>query len=78
MSGHSHDNISRDAHDDSPISLEDKQKDFFISEEQYNPQLMPHTGRLPEPEKFVRNMQVTLTCYVVKNQEPNVNIIIAA
>ena len=24
----------------------------------YNPQLMPHTGRLPEVEKFVRNMQV--------------------
>ena len=58
MSGYFHDYIPRDAHDDSPISEEDKQKDFFISEEQYNPQLMPHTGRLPEPEKFVRNMQV--------------------
>ena len=52
------DDIIREAHDDSPISEEDKQRDFFISEEQYNPQLMPHTGRLPEPEKFVRNMQV--------------------
>ena len=31
---------------------------FFFSEEQYNTQLMPHTGRLLEPEKFVRNMQV--------------------
>ncbi len=31
---------------------------FFFSEEQYNTQLMPHTSRLLEPEKFVRNMQV--------------------
>ena len=53
--------ISRDAHDDSPISAEDKQNDFYISEEQYNPTLFPHTGRLPEPEKFVRNMQVMRT-----------------
>ena len=53
--------IFRDAHDDSPISAEDKQNDFYISEEQYNPTLFPHTGRLPEPEKFVRNMQVMRT-----------------
>ena len=61
------------AHDDSPIPEEAKQDDFYISAEKYNPQvlyctvlytvlynpqLMPHTGRLPEVEKFVRNMQV--------------------
>ena len=61
VSGYCHGEcLFRDAHDDSPISEEDKQKDFFISEEQYNPTLFPHTGRLPEPEKFVRNMQVML------------------
>merc|ERR1719394_1521669 len=46
------------AHDDSPIPEEAKQHDFYIGPEKYNPQLMPHTGRLPEPEKFVRNMQL--------------------
>merc|ERR1712002_266317 len=46
------------AHDDSPIPEEAKQHDFYIGPEKYNPQLMPHTGRLPEPERFVRNMQL--------------------
>merc|ERR1712154_400561 len=31
---------------------------LYISEEKYNPQVMPHTGRYPQPEKFVRNMQL--------------------
>ena len=47
-----------DAHPDSPMTEEQKQHDFYIPEEKYNPVLMPHTGRLPEPEKFVRNMQL--------------------
>merc|ERR1712117_735657 len=38
--------------------LEAKANDFYMSEEKYNPQLIPHTGRRPEPEKFVRNMQL--------------------
>merc|ERR1712136_188820 len=46
------------AHDDSPIPEEAKQDDFYIGPEKYNPQFMPHTGRLPEPERFVRNMQL--------------------
>ena len=46
------------AHDDSPVPAEAKQDDFYISPDKYNPQLMPHTGRLPEVEKFVRNMQL--------------------
>merc|ERR1712002_1026726 len=46
------------AHDDSPIPDEAKQNDFYIGPEKYNPQFMPHTGRLPEPERFVRNMQL--------------------
>ena len=46
------------AHDDSPLPAEAKQDDFYISPDKYNPQLMPHTGRLPEVEKFVRNMQL--------------------
>merc|ERR1712227_80404 len=32
--------------------------DSYIGPEKYNPQFMPHTGRLPEPERFVRNMQL--------------------
>jgi len=46
------------AHDDSPMPLEATQDDFYISPEKYNPQLMPHTGRVPQPERFVRNMQL--------------------
>merc|ERR1719334_122292 len=46
------------AHDDSPIPEEAKQDDFYIGPEKYTPQFMPHTGRLPEPERFVRNMQL--------------------
>merc|ERR1712073_207343 len=46
------------AHDDLPLPAEAKQDDFYISPDKYNPQLMPHTGRLPEVEKFVRNMQL--------------------
>ena len=34
------------------------QDDFYVPEDQYNPILFPHTGRMPEPEKFVRNMQL--------------------
>merc|ERR1711992_281353 len=33
-------------------------KNINIPEEKYNPQLLPHTQRLPNPEKFVRNMQL--------------------
>ena len=47
-----------EAHDDSPMPLEATQDDFYISPEKYNPQLMPHTGRVPQPERFVRNMQL--------------------
>ena len=43
---------------DSPLTAEDKANDFHMSEEKYNPQLILHTGRRPEPEKFVRNMQL--------------------
>merc|ERR1719333_1646451 len=48
------------AHDDTelPADHPDRDDPFFISAEKYNPQLMPHTGRLPEVEKFVRNMQL--------------------
>ena len=47
-----------EAHDDSPLSAEDKQDDFYIGPEKYNPQMLPHTGRVPQPERFVRNMQL--------------------
>merc|ERR1711936_552948 len=46
------------AHDDSPMPKEVLEDDFYISEEKYNPQLLPHTQRIPNPEKFVRNMQL--------------------
>ena len=46
------------AHDDSPMPKEALEHDFYIPEEKYNPQLLPHTQRLPNPEKFVRNMQL--------------------
>merc|ERR1711910_33919 len=46
------------AHDDSPSPKEVLEDDFYISEEKYNPQLLPHTQRIPNPEKFVRNMQL--------------------
>ena len=45
--------------DDSPVTdpavLDDP---FYLSPEEYNPELLPHTGRYPQPEKFVRNMQL--------------------
>ena len=47
-----------EAKDDSPLTAEDKAHDFYMPEEKYNPELIPHTGRRPEPEKFVRNMQL--------------------
>merc|ERR1719431_2204302 len=31
---------------------------LYVSKEEFDPQLMPHTGRLPLPEKFVRNTQL--------------------
>ena len=31
------------------------QGDFYV---EYEPQEVPHTGKIPEPEKFVRNMQL--------------------
>merc|ERR1719186_1029383 len=48
------------AKDDSPIDPNDPVLDdpFYLSEEEYNPVLLPHTGRYPQPEKFVRNMQL--------------------
>merc|ERR1719427_1273414 len=48
------------AKDDSPIDPNDPVLDdpFYLSEEEYNPVLLPHTGKIPEPEKFVRNMQL--------------------
>ena len=47
-----------EAHDDTPLTEEQKQGDFYIGPEKYNPQLLPHTGRVPQPERFVRNMQL--------------------
>merc|ERR1719466_387621 len=48
------------AKDDSPIDPNDPVLDdpFYLSEEEYNPVLLPHTGRYPQPEKFVRNVQL--------------------
>jgi len=46
------------AKDDSPMPESIKDNPFYLSEEEYNPQVMPHTGRYPQPEKFVRNMQL--------------------
>jgi len=48
------------AHDDSELPADDPARDdpLFMSKEDYDPVLMPHTGRYPEPEKFVRNMQL--------------------
>merc|ERR1712121_21672 len=48
------------AHDDTELPADDPARDdpLFMSKEDYNPQVMPHTGRYPEPEKFVRNMQL--------------------
>merc|ERR1712168_265254 len=31
---------------------------LYISKEEYNPQLLPHTQRIPNPEKFVKNTQI--------------------
>merc|ERR1719228_3184142 len=47
-------------HDDTELPADDPIRDdpFFMSKEDYDPVLMPHTGRNPEPEKFVRNMQL--------------------
>merc|ERR1719489_712111 len=47
-------------HDDTELPADDPARDdpFFMSKEDYDPVLMPHTGRNPEPEKFVRNMQL--------------------
>merc|ERR1712142_1390761 len=48
------------AHDDTelPADHPDRDDPFFMSKEDYDPVLLPHTGRYPEPEKFVRNMQL--------------------
>merc|ERR1712087_219164 len=46
------------AHDDSPIPKEALDHDFYIPKEKYDSQLLPHTQRIPNPEKFVRNMQL--------------------
>ena len=46
------------AHDDSPMPKEALEHDFYIPKEKYDPQLLPHTQRIPNPEKFVRNMQL--------------------
>ena len=46
------------AHDDSPLPKEVLEHDFYIPKEKYDPQLLPHTQRIPNPEKFVRNMQL--------------------
>ena len=46
------------AHDDSPMPKEVLEHDFYIPKEKYDPQLLPHTQRIPNPEKFVRNMQL--------------------
>merc|ERR1719180_62601 len=47
-------------HDDTELPADDPIRDdpFFMSKEDYDPVLFPHTGRNPEPEKFVRNMQL--------------------
>merc|ERR1712079_761860 len=46
------------AHDDSPMPKEVLEDDFYISEEKYDPQPPPATGRFQLPEKFVRNVQL--------------------
>merc|ERR1712115_762780 len=48
------------AHDDTelPADHPDRDDPFFMSKEKYDPQLLPHTQRIPNPEKFVRNMQL--------------------
>ena len=40
-----------EAKPDSPIPEEAKQDDFYIGPEKYNPQMLPHTGRVPQPER---------------------------
>merc|ERR1719461_2778700 len=37
------------AHDDSPMPKEALEHDFYIPKEKYDPQLLPHTQRIPNP-----------------------------
>ena len=48
------------AHADSPIDPNNPILDspFYVSDEEYNPPMFPHTGRYIQPEKFVKNMQL--------------------
>merc|ERR1712106_649005 len=48
------------AHPDGELPLDHPERDdpFFLTKEEYDPQIFPHTGRHTQPEKFVRNMQL--------------------
>merc|ERR1711892_334311 len=55
--------ISQGAHHwypDGELPLDHPERDdpFFLTKEEYDPQIFPPTGRYTQPEKFVRNMQL--------------------